>query len=215
MASGKSTVARLLAEQTKSFYINSGLLFRALAFLLLEKRVQPESILHDLPALTQFVKECLFYSYNPKTGPVVSYKNLIITPFLKTSAVSSAASILATESTVRQVFLTYQRTLAENHDVVADGRDCGTVVFPAASFKFFITAHVTVRAQRFQQDKERHNVALSLEESIALVHERDTRDSMRIYAPLKPSSDSCILDNSSLTIQETLDCILSLIDFQK
>lgn len=208
-ASGKSTIASLLARQTKSFYINSGLLFRALAFSILEEKRDASTLLHDQSALDEYIKKSLDYTFTPETGVTLYHRGRVITPFLKSPEVTSYSSVIATEPVVRQALLTYQRALAKNRNVIADGRDCGTVVFPEATFKFFITADETIRAQRLQKDLASHNKFLSLEEATFLIHERDSRDAARLHAPLKQSPDAYCIDTSTLSIEETLDCVVT------
>ncbi|MBA2306647.1 (d)CMP kinase [Candidatus Dependentiae bacterium] len=208
-ASGKSTLASLVAQRTESFYINSGLLFRALAFSMLMYVPDPNTLIHDQNTLDDFIKQFFTYDFSPATGPVVRYKDQDITTLLKTPEVSSYASVIAAEPVVREALLIFQRRLAENQNVIADGRDCGTVVFPYATYKFFITADENVRAQRLQKDLTHQNTFLSLEESKALLHERDTRDTTRSHAPLQAAPDAYCIDNSLLSVEETLNCILS------
>lgn len=211
-ASGKSTIAYLLAKHTGGFYINSGLLFRALAYSILQDVSHPEKLIHEQKALDEYLQryfQQFTYDFSPDTGPTLSYKEHTLTAQLKSPEVSSYASVIATVPTIRTALLTYQRELAKNHNVIADGRDCGTVVFPHADYKFFITANETIRAQRLQKELAGHNKPLSLQESIALIHERDARDTKRAHAPLQIASDAYCIDNSSLTIEETLTCVLA------
>lgn len=207
-ASGKSTIAHLLAQKIGAFYINSGLLFRALAYILLQQKEDHTSLVKDTERLNSFLYNDVDYYYI-KEEPLIAYKGHVITPLLKTPEVSSYASIIATEPTVRNVLLEYQRMLARHTDVIADGRDCGTVVFPHADFKFFITAQEAIRAQRFQHDLAKQNRTISLKESIALLQERDQRDSSRSTAPLEKAPDAFCIDTSFLSIEETVACVLS------
>ncbi len=208
-ASGKSTVAYLLAKHTGGFYINSGLLFRALAFSILRDVTDPLHLLHDQKALDEFVQQNLAYDFSSDTGPVIYYKGEPITSLLKTPEVTTYASVIAEQPTVRITLLNYQRTLARNKNVIADGRDCGTVVFPDAEFKFFITADEVLRAQRLQNDLAQDKRPLSFQKSITLIHERDSRDSGRSHAPMTIPPDAYCIDNSTLTIEETLNRVLS------
>ncbi len=151
-ASGKSTVARLLAEQLGYLYINSGLLFRGLAYILIkrthtmmasdklrhddhkarialfEKVIAKHPELIDIRSIEAIIlKEEFHYRFVKDKGPEVFIRHEHITPFLKSPDIDQVASIIGTHAAVRQVLLDYQRELANNHDVVADGRDCGTV----------------------------------------------------------------------------------------
>lgn len=225
-ASGKSTVARLVAEQLGYTYINSGLLFRALAYVLMKKiapdQSQKPSIELFERALTEdhafldvhsLEKLCapLTYHFEAGKGSEVYHYDEPITHFLKSPEIDQAASIIGTHASVRQVLLDFQRALANNYDVVADGRDCGTVVFPHADFKFFLTASVAVRAQRLGHALNSTSSHLSFEELKKAVEERDARDSQRILAPLKPAPDCFIIDSSSMTVQEVISEMIDIV----
>lgn len=256
-ASGKSTVARLLAEQLGYMHINSGLLFRALAYILLKHaekyEVLPKKhVTHEHEKVSIFKKiitqypelldvqsienliaeEKLHYRFVKDKGAEVFIKHEHITPYLKSPLIDETASIIATHASVRQILLDYQRTLADEHNVVADGRDCSTVVFPNADYKFFLTASLDVRAQRWAGSLTLHprnsrsqesafNAAgrqmhpgsnqLSLAECKQIVAARDERDSTREIAPLKQASDAYIIDSSKMTVQEVISEMTNVI----
>ena len=192
-ASGKSTLARLLADTLSAYYLNTGLTFRAVAYVL-----SNESTI--TPALINSLLKELLYTYTREQGIIITYQNKPITHLLKTPQIDQAASRLATNKDVREALLTYQRSLAHHKTTIADGRDCGTVVFPQAAYKFFITASEAVRAQRWQQDHPTY----TFEEALSLIQQRDHRDSTRLLAPLKPAPDAQIIDTSNLSIDQAL-----------
>ncbi len=215
-ASGKSTIAYQVAEQRAALYINSGLLFRAIGYLALKEDISLSTDLstHD-GALSRLLERLfnqgeLTYRYTKETGPQIFSVHESITPHLKTVEIDTAASIVALNPLVRQTVLDYQRKLANDFSVVADGRDCGTIVFPHATYKFYITASLEVRAARWQQNP--HNKHFTLEECIAIVKERDARDSARSLAPLKPADDAFIIDTSHMSVAEVLDTIFEIVD---
>lgn len=231
-ASGKSTVARLLAEQLGFMYINSGFLFRGLAYMLLKKvsensvntRIGTKSGSHSIDLLSHnlplfdtteleklMTEEQFHYRFVKDKGPEVFVRHEHITSLLKTPEIDKAASVVALHPSVRQVLLEFQLELARNHDVVADGRDCGTVVFPHAEYKFFLTASVDVRAARWQREQELLGKKFMFEEAFRLVEERDNRDSQRSVAPLKPASDAYIIDSSNMTVQEVITEIIAVV----
>lgn len=209
-ASGKSTIARQLAKKLEYLYINSGLLFRAVAYTLDKKNISPSS-----QELKTFLKELLTdelrYEYSPEDGAQIWYENNLITPLLKTPTIDTLSSQIATQPVVRDALLTYQRHLAQKHNVIADGRDCGTIVFPTAKYKFFITASLEVRAQRWQKDQEIKGNSYTLEESIRIIDERDTRDSQRSLAPLVVPENAHIIDTSDMNIDEAVQACLEII----
>lgn len=246
-ASGKSTVARLVAEQLGFLYINSGLLFRGLAYALMqralditksqvaesnaEKILFLKQVLFDHPELLQIAtieklvaKETFEYHFSKDSEPQLYLYNKDITHLLKNPFIDEAASIIGTHAAVRQELLEYQRELANTHNIVADGRDCGTVVFPHADYKFFLTASVAVRALRLSkshcQREANQKTTGDLQASACghytfvdwkqFVEERDKRDSNRVIAPLKPANDAYIIDSSQMSVQEVILEIISV-----
>ena len=115
---------------------------------------------HEIDALFSEMR----YNFTQTEGAVIYYYDENITPHLKTADIDLASSIVAMQPFVRQEILSYERTLADDHNVIADGRDCGTVIFPHAQYKFFITANPDVRADRWQRDQRKVGEEFSLEE---------------------------------------------------
>ncbi len=231
-ASGKSTVARLLAEQLGFTYINSGLLFRGLAYILLKKtktfsRKQADfslSILEfrkalvdkpellEISSLEKMMSPNKFhYRWVQDTGPQVYLNHQRITPFLKAPLIDQVASIIGTYRSARQLLLEYQRKLADDANVVADGRDCGTAVYPHADFKFFLTASLEVRAQRLKSSAPLEYSHKTLEEIKQVIIERDDRDTNRSIAPLKPADEALIIDSSKMSVQDVIDEMIAII----
>jgi CMP/dCMP kinase len=204
-ASGKSTIAYLLAQQLSAFYINSGLLFRAVGYVSLSNPAAVES-----ETMTHFFEEHVRYIYTPETNAELLYDTNNITPFLKTAEIDYAASIVAMHPFVRQAVLTYQRTLADDHStVVADGRDCGVVVFPQAEYKLYITASLDVRAYRWHLSQK--NSSFTLEQCKEIVDQRDKRDAHRPVSPLRPADDALIIDTSHMTVEQVITSIVELL----
>ncbi len=208
-ASGKSTVARELAQRLNITYINSGLLFRAVAYLLDKKQLTAEEASHTEFLAVHCSKEStLRYAYTQEHGAQVFYENADITPLLKTPTMDRLASKVALNPVVRDAVCIYQQELALTQSVIADGRDCGTVIFPEANCKFYITASLEVRARRWQQDQEKKGNRYTLEESKRLIDERDTRDSERALAPLVIPPGAVVIDTSNQSISEVVDACL-------
>lgn len=222
-ASGKSTIARSLAQQLGYMHINSGLLFRALAYVLYNKvadhhkqmsiELFKEALNEDHAFLEVHAIEnaCKRFSYlfTSGAGSEILLCGKPITDLLKNPKIDQAASLIGTHVSVRQVLLDYQRTLANDYNIVADGRDCGTVVFPHADYKFFLTASLDVRASRL--GRAEGTLHHSFEETKKAIVERDARDSQRSLAPLMPASDSYIIDSSHMTVQEVITEMISTI----
>ena len=203
-ASGKSSVAQKLAQQLNYIHINSGFLYRAAAVLFL-RQVQQNQELTKLK-----------YIYNPATNLAqVYYLNEDLTPTLKTTQVSQMASMLSANPEIREIINQLQRDLVAanpENSYIADGRDCGSVVFPKANLKIFLTANLQVRAERFRQDLIRKQLSqLSIEKSLAELQERDQRDQTRAVAPLIVPAGAFLIDSSALTLAQVVKKILVLI----
>jgi cytidylate kinase len=201
-ASGKSSVARKLADKLGFMYLNSGFLFRAVAYLVYDRNIPVGS----LPTMLYVGPDSpLQYRSSPKTGPQVLYHHEDITPFLKTPSMDQLSSELALDPLVRNLVRVYQQKSALTQSIVAEGRDCGTAIFPHANYKFFLTASDSIRAERWQKELSRKGIHCDLSESLQSIQERDRRDSERAIDPLTIPQDSEVVDTSSLTIQEVVD----------
>ena len=213
VASGKSSVAKKLAEELKMYYLYTGLLYRAVAHIMLDKFSQDELVSH-LKTLSpddlNFIRN-ICYDYGKNEGearPYIFYKDEEITEKLYTSELDQAASIVSANRYVREALLDVQREIAKKYDIIADGRDCGTIVFPDADHKFYLTADVDVRAQRLMLDETRGAMSSDFAKAKAELEERDKRDQERAVAPLKIPQDAIVVDNSKLTQEETVNKFL-------
>jgi len=134
-----------------------------------------------------------------------------ITPLLKSSTIDKAASIVSMHMYVRQKLLDYQRHIATQKSLVADGRDTGSIVFPHADFKFFLTASLQERAARWQKDQEKRGAVFSKEQAMQTVNERDMRDSQREAAPLVVPGGAIVIDSTDLTIDEVVEKMIGIV----
>ena len=209
--SGKSTVAKQLAKQLNIYYLYTGLFYRAVGYILIDRQ---EKSLSDLENLKQedleFIKDIL-YKY-VRNEPQVYFKDENIKMYLNHSNIDQAASIVSANKIVRDLLINTQRDVAKNYDLVADGRDCGSVIFPDADFKFFLTADLDTRALRVLADSERLNKDVSLEKIKEELEIRDKRDKERKVAPLTVPDNGIIIDNSKMNKQETIDEFLRFIN---
>ena len=213
-ASGKSTIARLLAKQLGIYYLGTGLLFRGFAYLLLEQKAYGDDDLHNprQEDIAFYIDSDRFtYQCDQSCDGRVFFDGIDLTPFLKTSRIDAAASILSANQMVRTALLVIQRACGAIADIVTEGRDVGSVVFPHADVKFFLTADTSVRAERWKEHQKKKGNVFSLSEAIDNITARDKRDSERVCAPLIQPEGAILVDNSKLNLQETLDLMMKLI----
>ncbi|TET06073.1 (d)CMP kinase [Candidatus Dependentiae bacterium] len=212
IASGKSTAARLLAQRIGFYHLSSGMLFRTLAYLLVKYAGYKEEKL-SMPAqkdIEYYLNPARFICSFDDTGKLhVMFKEENIVPLLKQKQIDHYASLIATDAHVRQALLKLQHSLAQSNNLVVDGRDSGSIVFPNAAIKFFLTASIEVRALRWQQKHKKLGYDLSLQEAINQIESRDDRDKNRKISPLVIPNGAIVIDNSDYSIQETVDIMES------
>ncbi len=210
-ASGKSTIARMAAEHLNFYYLNSGLLYRAVTYILIHNHKYTQHQLREV--VQKDIDECtdikrIFYAYNPQEGSTVMYDEQDITRFLKDPQIDQCVSIISPQKIVREALSDLQRAIAKSHDVVVEGRDVGSVVFPHADYKFFLTALLEVRAERWRKYQEKKGNSYSLDQVKELVAHRDSNDKSRKISPLMVPAQAITIDNSNLSLQETVQQIL-------
>ncbi len=212
-ASGKSTVAVQLAHTLGYYYLNTGFLYRGISYLLMSKYG------YTLPELTRpkeadihAILDPSRFKYTYHDGQAgVMYDGEVITPFLKNKTNDQASSIVSGNQMVRDALLEYQRHYTKNYNVIAEGRDTGTIIFPNAEIKIFLTASLQERARRWQQQQLLQGTRYSLEEASAQVRERDERDSTRAIAPLIVPPGATVFDNTNLTQEQTVHALIDII----
>jgi len=206
-ASGKSTVAKALAEKLGFYYLYTGMLYRAVAYILIREFGKTDHELTDLDEKDLGFINDLSYRY--KDGkPHVFYKEHDITDKLFNSEFDEGSSLVSSRRAVREALIDIQRSVAKEYDLIADGRDCGSVVFPDADYKFFLTASLDVRAKRKVLDYNKPFEVVRRE-----LAERDERDKSRDISPLVVPQDAVVIDNSELDKEQTLEKFASLIAF--
>jgi cytidylate kinase len=205
--SGKGTVARALAKKLNYYYLETGLLYRAVAYIALYILGRSgDELEHFTPEECELFKE-IVYTYE-EGEPRIYYKGEALTNvhLREMKGISQAASRVSASPCVRDALIAVQRDVAEKFDVVADGRDCGSVVFPNADRKFFLTASLDERARR--ETRESH---VSFEEACAVLAQRDKRDMERAVAPLIQPKDAVLIDNTNLDAHGTLARMLEFL----
>lgn len=211
--SGKSTLAQLLAQKLGFFYINSGYLYRSLAYILVTEFGYDEAQLQaPRVADIQAILDEAHFNYVYSDGVAqVFFRGIEITQHLKMSSVSHHASIISAHESVRQLIVPLQQKFGRMHDLVTDGRDGGTEIYPDAQFKFYVIADSEVRAQRLQADLEKKGVVLSFHEALSMTKNRDERDMTRAVSPLKKAHDALEIDTSHASVHQLLESMLSII----
>jgi cytidylate kinase len=184
-ASGKSSVARALAKRLGFLYVNTGAMYRAFTWYVLEKKTDP----HDASAVTELLKKMEMRCRVDRLEMAIELNGTAPTPHLAGDCVNKNVSAIASIAEVRRVLVATQRTFANEHDVVMEGRDIGSVVFPETPYKFYIDASVEVRARRRAAQGQHDEIAA-----------RDRQDSSRKTSPLILAEDAHVIDSSHLTI---------------
>lgn len=205
---GKSTIARLVAKELQAIYIDTGAMYRAMALYLLRNQVDVED--------AKAVKHCcetaditISFAEDGEQQVILNGEN--VNGLIRTQEVSNMASVSSAKKDVRVKLVDLQRKLAQDHDVVMDGRDIGTHVLPDANPKIFLTASSAVRAKRRYDEMVAKGVQCDLQEIEREIIERDERDRNREISPLCQAEDAILLDTSDMTIEQVKDKILSLV----
>jgi CMP/dCMP kinase len=199
-ASGKGTIASRVARQVRFHYLESGALYRLVALLSLREDTLDEPTLAAIAETMDVVFQ---------EGEVL-LEDEDVTDKVRSEACANRASEVARMAQVRQALLRRQRAFRRPPGLVADGRDMGTVVFPDASLKVFLTASPEVRAERRYKQLKEKGIDANLRALSRDLQERDERDTTRAVAPLVPAPDSQVLDSSALSIDEVVERILAM-----
>jgi len=209
---GKSSTAKALAKKLKYIYIDSGAMYRAVTLFFIKHKVDINNEKDVEEALKQID---ISFKYNIDTGQNETYLNRKnVENDIRQMEVSKLVSLVSEISKVRKKLVDQQRRLGDNKGVVMDGRDIGTVVFPNADLKIFMTANLEVRAQRRQLELKEKGTNVALEEVIDNLKNRDQIDSSRADSPLKKAEDSHVIDTSKISFDEQIDEIVSLIQLK-
>jgi cytidylate kinase len=199
---GKSTLGKMLAHALGALYIDTGAMYRAVALAALEADVP----LSDPTALAKVAERAQIGLIGEPSSLRVMLNGRDVTQSIRADEVTSASSIISTISEVRRILVERQRQMASEGSVVLDGRDIGTVVFPEADFKFFLTANPQRRAlRRFEEELERKRGSITYEETLADLAQRDHRDSTRADSPLIAARDAIVIDSTELSIDQVFD----------
>ncbi len=205
---GKGTVSVILARRLGFHYLDSGALYRLLAVAAARHQVTFDNI--DGLAVLAAHMDVLFRMAPGDAEPAITLEGEDVTRLLRAEQIGAQASLVATIPEVRAALLRRQRAFARPPGLVADGRDMGTVVFPDAALKVFLTASPDERARRRYNQLIGKGETASLRDLVAQVNERDERDRARPVAPLRPAEDATVMDSTTMTIDEVVEAILAV-----
>lgn len=208
-ASGKTSIAKALAEKLGFYFLSSGVVYRSLGYIVLQKGCSPSD---ETEALRCVEDAVIDFSFNEnRSGIEVKIDNENVTNKLYSPGVSEMASKLSVFPEIRKLATSYIKSLSAEKDIVIEGRDMGTRCFPDADLKFFVTADPEVRAERRMaqlglKDRKSPEALAELQKITKKeIEERDLRDTTRAIDPLQPARDAIIIDNTSGSLTETVE----------
>jgi len=203
---GKGTVSRAVAKRLGWHYLDSGAIYRSLAVAALAQQVELTN-----SAAVVAVAQTMHLEFDCQEELQIKLNGTDITAQLPSETTGNAASLIAAYPAVRAVLLQKQKDFKQAPGLVADGRDMGTVVFPEACYKVYLTASSKERAERRYKQLIKKGISANLEQITQEIEARDKRDSERFIAPLVAACDARIIDSSDLMIDQVIEAVLSLV----
>ena len=211
-STGKSTLAKQLAKELGYVYVDTGAMYRAVAYFAMQHNLVSETHLDKAGLIAQLSNINLRFQFNPTLGFAEMYlNNKNIEAQIRTIEVSRMESKVAEISEVRAKLVEQQQAMGKDKGIVMDGRDIGTVVFPDAELKLFMTASSKTRAQRRFDELVEKGQHITFEDVLQNVEERDYIDTHREDSPLVKADDAIEIDNSSLSKKEQFEIVLQLV----
>lgn len=205
---GKSSVSKEVAKRLGFIYVDTGAIYRSIAYLAIKSGIDIKNCPQKAAELAQSC--CITIKHIDGIQHIIINEN-DVTDFIRTPEVSKGASDVSAIPEVRSALLSIQRQIAENNNVIMDGRDIGTVVLPNADVKIFLTASVEERARRRYSELIEKGVECDFDKIKADIIYRDEQDSSRAAAPLKKAPDAVLIDSSNMNFERTADSIVKLI----
>ena len=198
---GKSTIAKRLAKELGFYYVDTGAIYRTVAYFLDLLGISPK----DVDGVERYIDELTVeIEYDEEGKQHMLMNGMDVTDEIRTQDISQKASLVSAHAVVREVLLDMQRDVARKHNVIMDGRDIGTVVLPKADVKIFLTASPEVRAKRRTEELLAKGQKANYDTVLKEIIQRDYQDTHRPIAPLKMCRDSIKLDTSGMSIEEVI-----------
>ena len=205
---GKSTIAKRLAKELNYYYVDTGAIYRTVAYFLDLLGVSPK----DVDGVERYIDELTVeIEYDEDGLQHMIMNGMDVTQDIRTQDISQKASLVSAHAVVREVLLDMQQDVARHHNVIMDGRDIGTVVLPDADVKIFLTASAEVRAQRRTEELLAKGQKANFEQILKEIKQRDYQDTHREIAPLKMARDSVKVDTSEMDIDEVVATIRQIV----
>ena len=205
---GKSTIAKRLAKELGYYYVDTGAIYRTVAYFMDLLGISPK----DTDGVSRYIDELTIDIYYDENGLQHMLMNDIdVTDDIRTPDISQKASLVSAQPVVREMLLDMQRDVARENNVIMDGRDIGTGVLPKADVKIFLTASAEVRAQRRHAELQAKGAKDSFEQVLSDIQRRDHQDSTRAIAPLKAAKDAVTVDTSGMDIDDVVETIRRIV----
>ena len=205
---GKSTLAKTLAKELGFYYVDTGAIYRTVAYFMDLLGVSPK----DVDGVARYIDELTIeIEYDEEGTQHMIMNGMDVSGDIRTQDISQKASLVSAHAVVRDVMLDMQRNVAKKNNVIMDGRDIGTVVLPRANVKIFLTASVEVRAKRRYDELVAKDTKADLNKIQEEIRQRDHQDITRPIAPLKQARDAILVDTSNMTINEVVTALLRII----
>ena len=205
---GKSTIAKTLAKELGFYYVDTGAIYRTVAYFLDLLGISPK----DTDGVERYIDELTVeIAYDEEGSQHMLMNGMDVTADIRTQDISQKASLVSAQPVVREVLLDMQRDVARKHNVIMDGRDIGTVVLPRATVKIFLTASPEVRAKRRTDELIAKGQKADYAKVLQEIKQRDHQDTTRAIAPLKQAKDAILVDTSELDIPAVVAAIRKIV----
>ena len=205
---GKSTMAKTLAKELGFYYVDTGAIYRTVAYFMDLLGVSPK----DVDGVERYIDELTIeIEYDEEGTQHMIMNGMDVSGDIRTQDISQKASLVSAHAVVRDVLLDMQRDVAKKNNVIMDGRDIGTVVLPRANVKIFLTASVEIRAKRRYDELVAKGTKADLNKIQEEIRQRDHQDITRPIAPLKQARDAILVDTSNMTINEVITALQRII----